>query len=36
MLGIIIVLVLMVMGGLIAFLGDKIGSKVGKKRLTLV
>ena len=35
MLGIIIVLVLMVMGGLIAFLGDKIGSKVGKKRLTL-
>lgn len=35
MLGIIIVLVLMVMGGLIAFLGDKIGSKVGKKRLTM-
>lgn len=35
MLGIIIVLVLMVMGGLIAFLGDKIGTKVGKKRLTM-
>ena len=35
MLGIIIVLVLMVMGGLIAFLGDKIGTKVEKKRLTM-
>lgn len=35
MLGIIIVLVLMVMGGLIAFLGDKIGTKVGKKRLAM-
>lgn len=35
MIGVAIVLVLMVMGGLIAFLGDKIGSKVGKKRLTL-
>ena len=35
MLGIIIDLVLMVMGGLIAFLGDKIGTKVGKKRLTM-
>ena len=35
MLGILIVLVLMVMGGLIAFLGDKIGTKVGKKRLTM-
>ena len=28
-------LVLMIMGGVIAFLGDKIGSKVGKKRLSL-
>lgn len=33
--GITMFLVLMLMGGLIAFLGDKIGSKVGKKRLTL-
>lgn len=33
--GISMFLVLMAMGGLIAFLGDKIGSKVGKKRLTL-
>lgn len=33
--GISIFLVLMVMGGIIAFLGDKIGSKVGKRRLTL-
>lgn len=33
--GISIFLVLMAMGGIIAFLGDKIGSKVGKKRMTL-
>ena len=32
--GIAIVLVLISMGGLIAFLGDRIGSKVGKKRMT--
>ena len=35
MLGVVIVLILMVMGGIIAFLGDKIGSKVGKRRLTM-
>ncbi len=33
--GIAMFLVLMLMGGIIAFLGDKIGSKVGKKRMTL-
>lgn len=33
--GIFMFLVLIAMGGLIAFLGDKIGSKVGKKRMTL-
>lgn len=33
--GISIFFVLIIMGGLIAFLGDKIGSKVGKKRMTL-
>lgn len=33
--GLSIFIILMVMGGIIAFLGDKIGSKVGKKRLTL-
>lgn len=33
--GVSIFLVLIVMGGLIAYLGDKIGSKVGKKRMTL-
>ncbi|MBS6028604.1 MAG: DUF3084 domain-containing protein [Negativicoccus succinicivorans] len=33
--GILIFCVLAVMGGLIAFLGDKIGSKVGKKRISL-
>lgn len=33
--GIAMFFILMLMGGIIAFLGDKIGSKVGKKRLTL-
>lgn len=33
--GISIFLVLIIMGGVIAFLGDRIGSKVGKKKLTL-
>lgn len=33
--GILIFCVLAVMGGLIAFLGDKIGSKVGKKRISI-
>lgn len=33
--GIAIFLILIIMGGFIAFLGDRIGSKVGKKRLTL-
>lgn len=33
--GAAIFLVLIVMGGIIAFLGDRIGSKVGKKRMTL-
>ena len=33
--GAVIFLILIVMGGIIAFLGDRIGSKVGKKRMTL-
>lgn len=33
--GIAMFFILMLMGGIIAFLGDKIGSKVGKKRFTL-
>lgn len=33
--GVAIFLILMLMGGMIAFLGDKIGSKVGKKKMTL-
>lgn len=33
--GIAMFLILIIMGGLIAFLGDRIGSKVGKKRMTL-
>lgn len=35
MLGITLILVLALMGGLIAYLGDKLGSKIGKKRLRL-
>lgn len=35
MLGIVLILVLALMGGLIAYLGDKLGSKIGKKRLSL-
>lgn len=31
----LIILVLLVIGGIIAFIGDRIGMKVGKKRLTL-
>ncbi|MCI5836489.1 MAG: DUF3084 domain-containing protein [Veillonellaceae bacterium] len=33
--GFLVFAVLSIMGGLIAFLGDKIGSKVGKKRISL-
>ena len=33
--GITLILVLALMGGLIAYLGDKLGSKIGKKRLRL-
>ena len=33
MLGVRLILILAVMGGLIAFLGDKLGSKIGKKRI---
>ena len=33
--GIILILVLILMGGAIAFIGDRLGSKVGKKKLTL-
>ncbi len=35
MYGVVLVVVLIVIGGLIAFIGDRLGSKVGKKRLTL-
>ncbi len=33
--GFLVFLVLAVMGGIIAFIGDKLGSKVGKKRISL-
>ena len=33
--GFTLILVLALMGGLIAYLGDKLGSKIGKKRLRL-
>lgn len=35
MFGISLILVIVVTGGIIAFLGDRIGTRVGKKRLTL-
>lgn len=35
MTGVLLILVLAAMGGLIAYLGDKLGSKIGKKRLRL-
>lgn len=35
MYGIILILVLVVMGGAIAYIGDKLGSKVGKKKLSI-
>ena len=35
MTGVMMILVLALMGGLIAYLGDKLGSKIGKKRLRL-
>jgi len=35
MFGLTLILVLAIMGGLIAFIGDKLGSKIGKKRLSV-
>lgn len=35
MFGLTLILVLAIMGGLIAFIGDKLGSKIGKKRLSI-
>ena len=35
MFGAQLILILVIMGGAIAFLGDKLGSKIGKKRLTI-
>lgn len=35
MYGIMLILVLVVMGGAIAYIGDKLGTKVGKKKLTV-
>ena len=35
MYGVLLILVLIVTGGAIAFIGDRLGSKVGKKRLSL-
>ena len=33
--GLRIILILVIMGGAIAFIGDKIGTKVGKRRMSL-
>ena len=35
MFGAQLILIIAIMGGAIAFLGDKLGSKIGKKRLTI-
>ena len=35
MYGVLLILVLVVTGGAIAFIGDRLGSKVGKKKLSL-
>lgn len=35
MYGVILIFILVVMGGLIAYIGDKLGTKVGKKKLTI-
>lgn len=36
MFGVSLILLLAIMGGVIAFLGDKLGSKIGKKRLSVL
>ncbi|WP_110954098.1 DUF3084 domain-containing protein [Anaerosinus massiliensis] len=35
MYGIVLILILIVMGGVIAYIGDKLGTKVGKKKLSM-
>ena len=35
MYGVVLVAVLLVMGGAIAFIGDRLGTRVGKKRLSI-
>ena len=35
MYGVLLILVLVITGGAIAFIGDRLGSKVGKKKLSL-
>ena len=35
MYGIVLILVLIVMGGAIAYIGDKLGTKIGKKRISV-
>ncbi len=35
MFGVTLVFIIAVMGGLIAFIGDKLGTKVGKRRLSI-
>ena len=36
MYGVVLILVLVITGGAIAFIGDRIGSKVGKKKMTIL
>ena len=35
MFGLRLILILAVVGGLIAFIGDKLGSKIGKKKISV-
>lgn len=35
MYGVVLILVLLIMGGAIAYIGDKLGSKIGKKRMSV-
>ena len=35
MYGVVLIVVLVITGGVIAFIGDRVGTKVGKKKLSL-
>ncbi|MBQ1511635.1 MAG: DUF3084 domain-containing protein, partial [Selenomonadaceae bacterium] len=35
MYGVLLIVVLIITGGVIAFIGDRLGTKIGKKRLSI-